>query len=138
MEKIEDTLDFPDPGQSRGHNVSTGQAVRSQAAGETPKISNAMPLLVPGGERAKAPACLLVSRSRHNWLRWHVRGCGSTLGQRELRCDLGPAQIPLEDFLALTERRKCPVLHDGNLVLGREDTHSVRDDDPPDVGSVNC
>src|SRR5882757_7423650 len=137
MEKIEDMLAFPDPGQSRGHNASTGQAVRSQAAGETPKISNPMPLLVPGGERAKTPACLVVSRSRYNWLRSRVRGCGGTLGQRELRCDLGPAQMPLEDFLALTERRECAALHNGNLVRGREDTHSVRDDDHRDVGDLH-
>src|ERR1700761_7585310 len=120
MEKIEDGLLVSGPGQSKGHNVSTGQPVRCQEAGEPAKISNAVALAAPGEAWATAPARLVVSRSRHNWLRWHVRGRRGTLGQRELRCDLRPAQIPLEDFLALAERGQCAVLHDGNLVRGRE------------------
>src|SRR6516162_6203061 len=45
--------------------------------------------------------------------------------------------MALEAFLALTERAECAALHDGNLVRGREDTHSVGDDYHRDVGGLH-
>lgn len=48
-----------------------------------------------------------------------------------------PAQIPIEDFLAITERADGPILHDGNLARRRKDSHSMGNDDHRDIGGLH-
>ena len=45
--------------------------------------------------------------------------------------------MPLEDFLAVAECGDRATLHDGNLVRGGENTHSMGGDDHRGVGDLH-